>query len=148
MQPFMKPRTVREDIYAAIGNTEEDEMPMEGDPAEMKSGSPGYQDPDWRRKASGYDNTVPGKPYETGDRGLDAYHRRRNTEGPPADDPFPDAYKDPKETKRILDGAYNAGATGDTSIEEIIYGPYGNTPFGRLMKRAYEDGKASRRKRR
>ncbi len=113
-------------------------------------------DPNWREQTTGpsgrptpyreggHPRPAP-PPYETGDPSRDAWQRQQNTTGPAEDDPFADAQTRPEEARRILDGARRAGATGDdASIMAIIEGPYGDTPFGRLIARSYYEGKRSR----
>lgn len=137
-----KPVTVRDTIYQAIEDTETPEEGME-QMAYRPRPAPAPA-PNWRDQAT-EPKRPPGSQYETGDPALDDFRRKQHLGGPDQDDPFANAYNDPKEAKRILEGAYYAGASGDDAqILEIINGPYGNTPFGRLMKRAYEDGRKTR----
>lgn len=123
--------SVRKDIYKAIGDGTPPPPPAPGTP-------------EWINTATEASSRGRGQPYETGDQDVDAYNRQRHTGGAPSDDPFAQAYQDPREFQRIVSGAYQAGATGDRGPEAIINGPYSKTPLGRLMKRAYEQGKASR----
>lgn len=140
----MKPRGVRDDIYAAMDDVAEEALPDEAGMEQMGY-RPKQPDPNWRDQAA-RPKSPPGSPYETGrDPALDAFRRKQHLEGPDQDDPFPGVYSDPREAKRVLDGAFYAGQSGDDAqILEIINGPYGNTPFGQLMKRAYADGRRKR----
>lgn len=123
--------SVRKDIYRAIDDAQPPPPPTPGDP-------------EWINAASSSASRGPGQPYETGDPDIDGFNRARHTGQIPPDDPFANAYKDPNELQRILAGAYHAGATGDRGPEAIINGPYAQTPLGRLMKRAYQQGQQSR----
>lgn len=88
----------------------------------------------------------PPNPYETpGDPDANDFLRRRATEGPPPDEPFPQAWEDPREFDRVRTGAYNAGLNGDNAaMDQILNGPYRNTPLGRELWKAYQQGKADR----
>lgn len=48
-----------------------------------------------------------------------------------------DPGQDPRDQKRMLDGAYQAGRSGDTGAQ----GSFPNTPFGRRQRAAYERGR-------
>jgi hypothetical protein len=58
---------------------------------------------------------------------------RRDWSGSDAIDPG----QDPREQARMIQGAYQAGRTGDTGAQ----GSFPNTPFGRKQRAAYEQGR-------
>lgn len=110
-------------------------------PRGMRAQGPMQPAPDGRPRRSP-------APYETGDPESDAFLQRRATTGPDQDEAFPAAWEDPEEFDRIRQGAYYAGASGDDAmIREILGGPYGQTPMGRQIAAAYQEGKASRGRR-
>lgn len=137
-----RPPTVRDDIYTVLEEAEGGEggeMGME----QMAAQAP--QGPSFAPKAATAGRIRRGEAYETGDPDVDEFARKKQMEGPDADEGFPAAYEDPEESDRMIRGAYQAGVNGDDqAIKPIIYGPYGQTPMGKLMRRAYEEGKASR----
>jgi hypothetical protein len=107
-------------------------------PAGMRAQGPTQRPPDGRPRRA------PSQ-YQSGNPEDDAFLQQRATTGPDADEAFPAAWEDPEEFERMRKGAYYAGASGDDSmIREILSGPYGQTPMGRQIARAYEEGKASR----
>jgi len=124
---------IRKDIYKATGDGAPPPPPPSGNI------------PAWIQVGTEVHSRGRGQPYETGDRDLDGFSRQRHTgNGAPEGDPFPQAYSDPRAFQRILVGFYNAGRTGDRGPEQILNGPYAQTPFGRLLVRAYGEGQQSR----
>lgn len=86
-----------------------------------------------------------GGQYESGNPEEDAFLRKRGTVGPDEDEPFPGAYEDPGEARRMLIGAFRAGQSGDRqAMDQLLNGPYADSEFGQLMKRAYQEGMRSR----
>lgn len=138
-----RPPTVRDDIYSVL---EEAEMGGEGGEMGMEPmAAQAPQGPSFAPQAASASRMRRGMPYQTGDGDVDEFARKKQMEGPDSDEGFPAAYEDPEESDRMIRGAYQAGVNGDDqAIKPIIYGPYGQTPMGKLMRRAYEEGKASR----
>jgi hypothetical protein len=130
-----RPPSVRDDIYAAI---EGGEMGMENYAAQP-------QGPSFGPSAASARRVRPGMPYETGDATVDGFNRQRTMEGPEQDEAFPGAFEDPAEHDRMIQGAYQAGVNGDDdAIRPIIEGPYSQTPFGQMLKKAYMEGRMKR----
>lgn len=135
-----KPPSVREDIYAAIEGGEG------GEGMQTFAARPTpYQGPSFGQDAEKARRMRPGMPYETGTPEVDEFNRNRTMEGPEQDEGFPGVYEDPQEHDRMIKGAYQAGLNGDDdAIRPIIEGPYGQTPFGQVLKRAYMEGRSKR----
>lgn len=138
-----RPPTVRDDIYTALEGGE-----MGGEGGEMgmdQMAARAPQGPSFAPKAATAGRIRRGEAYETGDPDVDEFARKKQMEGPDQDEAFPIAYESQGEADRMIRGAYQAGVNGDDeAIKPIIYGPYGKTPLGKLMRRAYEEGRAKR----
>ena len=101
--------------------------------------------PPWVDQARTRMGQTQGGQYEVGDKDVDNFNRKRATGGPDEDDPFPDAYNDPQRFEDMMRGAYQAGLNGDDqAMGEILNGPYRDTPLGKLLSRAYQDGRRQR----
>lgn len=134
-----RPPSVRDDIYAAIEGGEG------GEGMGMENYATQPEGPSFGPSASKARRVRPGMPYETGEPSTDAFNRQRTMEGPDQDEAFPGAFEDPAEHDRMIQGAYQAGLNGDDeSIRPIIEGPYGQTPFGQMLKKAYMEGRMKR----
>lgn len=138
-----RPPTVRDDIYSVLESAE-----MGGEGGEMgmePMAANAAQGPSFAPKAATAGRIRRGEAYESGDPDVDEFARKKQMEGPDQDEAFPAAYESQGEADRMIQGAFQAGVNGDdAAIQPIIYGPYGKTPLGKLMRRAYEEGKASR----
>jgi hypothetical protein len=136
-----RPPSVRDDIYAAIEGGEGGE----GGEMGMENYAAQPQGPSFGPSAASARRVRPGMPYETGEPTVDGFNRQRTGEGPAQDEAFPGVFEDPAEHDRMIQGAYQAGVNGDDdAIRPIIEGPYGQTPFGQMLKKAYMEGRMKR----
>jgi hypothetical protein len=105
-----------------------------------------------RRDPAGRDNYArPVNQYEGADEQNNRFLRERAKQtyddrgSRQNDEPFPEAYENPEEFGRMVQGAYQAGLNNDRqAIEQLLNGPYANSPLGQQLKRAYTDGQRQR----
>lgn len=111
--------------------------------AAAPAGAPSPQTlPPWAQDAAGRMPQTQGGQYETGDPQVDRFLRERALKDMnKSDDPYADAYQDPAHFKRMMEGAYRAGQSGDAGALDT-YPP--DTPIGRLLRRSYADGERTR----
>lgn len=106
--------------------------------------APVQQPPPWAKDAAMRMPQARGGQYETGDPSVDAFLRERALrDGQPMeqdDDAYSEGYENPQEFQRLINGAYQAGRSGDRGAMQS----FPNTPIGDLMRRAYQDGARER----